>query len=1176
MATDWIHNAAADAASFVESRMEEVLLTLFQEIDTDGNGVISQAEFVHMPVSSAEAFRRLVLEGMEARAADLMQSLFPPVKPEAGFVGTFLWRYLILVVLFQFFLYFLEHWRALMGLRFVSSIRTNADEELGEDQTKLKRVGKDMAFYYDTPLTSYEIAKMVFFGLSGIAVVRFLFTIISCFLGIFCLCVAVWQPHETLWFRIWFQLGTLCARSMMFWMCYFRIDQDGRFDKSAKILVSNHPCIWEVVMLFFKSGGCSFVSSVNNLAFPGFPQVVNAARAVIVSKDPEAKKNTLLEIKRRTNDPNASQLMIFPEGTTGNNIAMLKFKKGAFTPGAPVQPVCFRFPYYHYNPCWTGAACGGNNMDMLFFRTCCQFANRMQIKVLKVYHPSEQEKEDPELYAENVRKKMALHLDMPISEAAQEDYVTHERLYRDELYKQRREGKGKQDACAASPRTDSKETGSELEQLADQKDSSCDGNKKNNFAAGAENAVLASSSGNKDAASSAEKKCAKQAGSDVNTKDGAMLLAEDSAEGSGSLGAKTSPQRQARKRKQKRKEGESGHLGGPKREVSSSNVSTADGQEESDGPDSEEFSPPSSAGVGSSRGRESTSEGATSSSSPSRKGTQPRSSRTSPPAPRKSEEVHYFSTWVAADNRRKKLQKAISKIMPKQFVVGPDSVADSLHPEGIVEDNWSDPEGGYVTPAGIRNLMHFKYAAGKYSALDNVLNPFWFWFSSFLPASVSPNLVTFAGFLVMLSGFVVMLVVHVTSETISPEARWAGHIYSAVAILVYQTCDAADGKHARRTGQSTPLGALFDHGCDAVVVCLNGLICVLCAHEPFMPENYSDRSFCGWLNFLLVPYAMFAAQWEHYHTGILPAEGCTEAQFLSAVCMVVTGWPLFREWMKTPAIGIDSLYCKDLILWIGIVFALVVIGGSAVRVYRQWRKGEMETTSNTGNGGTATSGEHHHHQQHHQNGINPLGNPVWTMLPLYQHFVIAVIFFRSEQYSRTPVLMLMILGLAAVDLTLRMIVSGICKIRYPLVHLTLLPMVCYSCFLLLPQEYTELLDFSRGAAWRLFSTGPDAVSSASGASPKRVGVAATSGTTSSTACLFGGATSSLAYLCNHWRLVLLLMWEIAAVLWVSADTISRICGYLRIPFLAPLKEPWSPKVRESRKSSALPATKKTN
>jgi ethanolaminephosphotransferase len=39
-----------------------------------------------------------------------------------------------------------------------------------------------------------------------------------------------------------------------------------------------------------------------------------------------------------------------------------------------------------------------------------------------------------------------------------------------------------------------------------------------------------------------------------------------------------------------------------------------------------------------------------------------------------------------------------------------------------------------------------------------------------------------------------------------------------VAILTYTNLDCIDGKQARRTGSSSPLGQLFDHGCDAIAL----------------------------------------------------------------------------------------------------------------------------------------------------------------------------------------------------------------------------------------------------------------------------------------------------------------------------------------------------------------------
>ena len=43
------------------------------------------------------------------------------------------------------------------------------------------------------------------------------------------------------------------------------------------------------------------------------------------------------------------------------------------------------------------------------------------------------------------------------------------------------------------------------------------------------------------------------------------------------------------------------------------------------------------------------------------------------------------------------------------------------------------------------------------------------------------------------------------------------HLLTALSVFAYVNLDCMDGKQARRTGSSSPLGQLFDHGCDALV-----------------------------------------------------------------------------------------------------------------------------------------------------------------------------------------------------------------------------------------------------------------------------------------------------------------------------------------------------------------------
>lgn len=65
-----------------------------------------------------------------------------------------------------------------------------------------------------------------------------------------------------------------------------------------------------------------------------------------------------------------------------------------------------------------------------------------------------------------------------------------------------------------------------------------------------------------------------------------------------------------------------------------------------------------------------------------------------------------------------------------------------------------------------------------------------------------------------------MRCMHVFPRRYSPDARqdpprWACAL-CALGVFIYQSLDAIDGKQARRTGSQSPLGELFDHGCDSI------------------------------------------------------------------------------------------------------------------------------------------------------------------------------------------------------------------------------------------------------------------------------------------------------------------------------------------------------------------------
>ena len=83
-----------------------------------------------------------------------------------------------------------------------------------------------------------------------------------------------------------------------------------------------------------------------------------------------------------------------------------------------------------------------------------------------------------------------------------------------------------------------------------------------------------------------------------------------------------------------------------------------------------------------------------------------------------------------------------------------------------------------------------------------------------IPETVAPNLITVFGFLFVILPHIIFMYMDFDSWD-HEVAGWAVALYGACT-LIYQLLDNCDGKQARKTNNSTPLGLLFDHGCDAI------------------------------------------------------------------------------------------------------------------------------------------------------------------------------------------------------------------------------------------------------------------------------------------------------------------------------------------------------------------------
>lgn len=82
-----------------------------------------------------------------------------------------------------------------------------------------------------------------------------------------------------------------------------------------------------------------------------------------------------------------------------------------------------------------------------------------------------------------------------------------------------------------------------------------------------------------------------------------------------------------------------------------------------------------------------------------------------------------------------------------------------------------------------------------------------------IPKTVAPNLITVVGTLIHIIGNLSLIVQGKGAEL------WPlSLLLFGICVFVYYTIDNVDGKQARRTHNSSPLGMCMDHGCDVLGV----------------------------------------------------------------------------------------------------------------------------------------------------------------------------------------------------------------------------------------------------------------------------------------------------------------------------------------------------------------------
>ena len=191
---------------------------------------------------------------------------------------------------------------------------------------------------------------------------------------------------------------------------------------------------------------------------------------------------------------------------------------------------------------------------------------------------------------------------------------------------------------------------------------------------------------------------------------------------------------------------------------------------------------------------------------------------------------------------------------------------------------------------------------------------------------MAPNMVTLVGFFFIL-GNVFLLAVFIP-DLVGPAPSWL-YFSFAFGLFMYQTMDNVDGKQARRTGTSSGLGELFDHGIDSLNCTLASLL-----ETAAMGLGTSPA---GVFTALCPCLAMFFSTWETYHTHTLYLgyiNGPTEGLLIACGIMVLSGIYGPQIWTQ-PLVHLVGDYVPGLApmlgqstfrdFWVGIITATLVL-----------------------------------------------------------------------------------------------------------------------------------------------------------------------------------------------------------------------------------------------------------
>eukprot|EP01083_Nonionella_stella_P282661 961845_1 len=175
-----------------------------------------------------------------------------------------------------------------------------------------------------------------------------------------------------------------------------------------RVIVANHNTIFDGLVLLWKTNG--IVAAKKELSFaPIFGRIMNACRTLWIDRRGKCgRANAKQQIIDHVNDFESPPLIIFPQGTCSNIQTVTSFKTGAYLAKQKVLEVSLNWSKNKH--CSFGFVSDVSVLARIVHVGCCQFINYCHVDIYNEHTPTDKERMDIGLFAENSRQMVVRSL----------------------------------------------------------------------------------------------------------------------------------------------------------------------------------------------------------------------------------------------------------------------------------------------------------------------------------------------------------------------------------------------------------------------------------------------------------------------------------------------------------------------------------------------------------------------------------------------------------------------------------------------------------------------------------------------------------------------------------------------------------------------------------------------